>query len=279
MPGTMTPAGRWDAFTPYGGLHLLSVAVCFAVIAALVLIGRRLDPPAEKHLRWGLAAFALSVWVTYNIAWNWNGVDLRFGLPLHVCDIGGLLAPLALLTLNRWLRATLYFWAMALTSQAFIQPTLTFGPSSILFWCFWIAHTIILGYAIYDLVVLHFRPDWGDFRRAAIISTAYIAIIMPINVALGANYAYVGNPASPKAIPPFIAALGPWPGRVIIVLALVALAFLIALLPWRIGARVMASSRARATGALLPHKQAGRAAPFQSRGSALSPRRGERPQA
>jgi len=240
MPGSVTPVGRWDVFTPYSGLHLLSVLGCFAVITALVLIGRRLSAPAEKRLRWGLAIFALSVWVIYNTAWNWNGLDLRFGLPLHVCDIGEVLAPLALLTQNRWLRATLYFWAMALTTQAFIQPTLAFGPASILFWCFWIAHTIILGYAIYDLAVLQFRPDWGDFRRAAIVSFAYMALIMPINIALGADYAYIGNPPPPAAIPLFIVALGPWPGRVIIVLVLVALAFVIVLLPWRIGARMMA---------------------------------------
>lgn len=240
MLGSVTPVGRWDSFAPYTGLHFVSVMACFAVIAVLVVIGRRLRPPAEKRLRWGLAVFALSVWAIYNIAWNRNGVDLRFGLPLHICDVGEVIAPLALLTQNRWLRATLYFWAMALTSQAFIQPTLTYGPASILFWCFWIAHTIILGYAIYDLAVLHFRPDWSDFRRAAIVSFGYLALILPVNIALGANYAYIGNPPPPAAIPPFIIALGPWPGRIIIVMLLVALAFAIVLLPWRIGARMTA---------------------------------------
>jgi hypothetical integral membrane protein (TIGR02206 family) len=244
VPGPLIPVGRWDAFAPYSGLHLLSVAACFALIAALVLVGRRLDNDNERYLRQGLAAFAIVVWVTYNTAWNWNGVDVRFGLPLHICDIGGLIAPLALLTLNRWLRATLYFWAMALTTQAFIQPTLKVGPSSILFWCFWIAHTIILGYAIYDLIVQRFRPDWSDFRRAAIVTLGYVAVVIPINIWVGGNYAYVGDPEPANMIPPFVAALGPWPGRVVIVATLVALAFLIALLPWRIGARTLARSRA-----------------------------------
>lgn len=238
MTGSATPVGRWDVFTAYSGLHLLSVLACFAVIAVLVLFARRLSPPAEKRFRWGLAIFAFAVWAIYNVAWNWNGIDYRFGLPLHICDVSEVLAPLALITQNRWLRATLYFWATALTTQAFIQPTLTFGPASILFWCFWIAHTIILGYAIYDLVVLHFRPDWSDYRRAATVSFAYFAVILPLNIALGANYAYIGNPPPPAAIPPFIAALGPWPGRVAIVIALIAIAFVIVLLPWRLAARL-----------------------------------------
>lgn len=248
MPGSVTPVGRWDVFTPYTGLHLVSVLACFAVIAALIAIGRRLSPAAERRYRWGLAIFAFSVWTIYNIAWNWNGVDYRFGLPLHICDVSEILAPLALITQNRWIRATLYFWATALTTQAFIQPTLTFGPASILFWCFWIAHTIILGYAIYDLVVLRFRPDWSDYRRAAIVSFAYMALVLPINIALNANYGYVGNPPPPAAIPPFIAALGPWPGRVVILMALIAIAYVIVLLPWRIAARLTArEANARAS--------------------------------
>ena len=239
-----TTAGSWGVFVPYSGLHLASVAVCFALIAALVLLGQHSAAPAEKRLRRAMAGFAIAVWVIYNVAWNWNGIDVRTGLPLHICDLGGLLAPLVLLTLNRWLRATLYFWAIALTTQAFIQPTLTLGPTSILFWCFWIAHTIILGYAVYDLAVLRFRPDWSDFVRASLVTLGYLAVIMPINIWLGSNYAYIGNPASEKSIPPFVAALGPWPQRVVIVAGLVGLAFVLALLPWRLRARVLARSGA-----------------------------------
>lgn len=239
---TVSQAGRWDVFVPYSGLHLLSVAACFAMIAALVLLGRRLSATTEPRLRWAMALFAFMVWGAYNIAWNWKGIDPQNGLPLHICDIGGLLAPLALLTLNRWLRATLYFWAMALTSQAFIQPTLTYGPTSFLFWCFWIAHTIIFGYAIYDLAVLRFRPDWSDFGRASVVTLGYVAVVLPIDVSFGANYGYVGNPALAKDIPPFVAALGPWPERVVIIAGLVGLAFLLALLPWRLRARALARS-------------------------------------
>lgn len=246
MASPLPPISPWDQFAPYGGMHLGSVAACFAAIAGLVIFGRSLSAPAERRLRSAMAGVALFVWIAYNVYWNWRGIDLRTGLPLHVCDVGGLLAPLALLTLNRWLRATLYFWAMALTTQAFIQPTLTAGPASPLYWFFWIAHTVILGYAVYDLAVLRFRPDWSDYRRAATVSLGYFAVAMPVNVWLGANYAYIGDPADAKSIPPFVAALGPWPGRVLIIMALVALAFLLALLPWRLRARSRGRSGTRA---------------------------------
>ncbi|MBI5111106.1 MAG: TIGR02206 family membrane protein [Rhodovulum sp.] len=226
--------GGLDVFTPYGGLHALSVLACGLAIAAVVRLGRRLPAEAERRLRTTLVTFAGAVWVIYNIAWNWNGIDIAAGLPLHVCDVGGLVAPLALLTQRRWLRATLYFWAFALTTQAFVQPTLTHRPTSLLFWGFWLAHTIILGFAVYDLAVLGFRPGWADFRRAAAVTLAYVAVVFVVNIGLGSNYAYVGNPADPKLVPPFVALLGPWPARVPVMAALAGLAFVLVLLPWRL---------------------------------------------
>ena len=123
--------------------------------------------------------FGLVYWLSYNIWWNRKGFDPAIGLPLHICGLSGAIAPLALLTLNRWLRATLYFWAFALASQAFIQPALAAGPALPMFWWFWAQHTIILGYAVFDLIVLSFRPSWLDLRRTYVVSAIYLCIVVP----------------------------------------------------------------------------------------------------
>ena len=81
-------------------------------------------------MRWTRGVFGLGYWLSYNIWWNRNGFDAASELPLHIWGLSGAIAPLALLTLNRWLRATLYFWAFALASQAFIQPALAAGPAT-----------------------------------------------------------------------------------------------------------------------------------------------------
>ena len=226
------PSGTWDVFVPYSGLHALALAVCAVLIAAPSLVGRRLEKNREAMLRYALAALAVVYWVAYNIWWNWNGLDLHTGLPLQLCDFNGLVAPLALMTSWRWARAALYFWTVALTSQAFIQPALTSGPASPVFWCFWAAHTIIAVCAVYDIVVLRFRPGWGDLGRALVASAVYIALVVPVDLWLGANYGYVGNPADSKEVPPFVNALGPWPLRAVILVALAPLGFVVVLLPW-----------------------------------------------
>jgi uncharacterized membrane protein YwaF len=105
------------------------------------------------------------------------------------------------------------------------------------FWTFWTAHTIIAACAVYDVVVLGFRPGWGDLGRAIAVSAVYIAVVVPVNLALGSNYGYVGNPADIKDIPPFVCALGPWPLRAIMLVALAPLGFVVVVLPWLIAAR------------------------------------------
>jgi hypothetical integral membrane protein (TIGR02206 family) len=225
----------FDVFVPFSALHAIAVAVCALPVAAMVAAGRALaGRAAEARLRRSFAIFALGYWVGDAVAWNWNGIDVYAGLPLHLCDFNALIAPFALLTLNRRLWATLYFWTFTLTSQAFIQPELHVGPAHLAFWAFWAGHAIIVTAAVYDLVVLRFRPDWSDLGRVAVVSLAYVAFILPVNLMLGTNYGFIGNPPPGMPIPPFIDAMGPWPWRALIVMGLAAIGFVLALLPWRI---------------------------------------------
>jgi hypothetical integral membrane protein (TIGR02206 family) len=232
-------------FVPYTWLHALAVAVCALLIAVPALTGRRLHPGGETVLRRMLAALAVVYWAAYNIWWNWNGLDWRTGLPLQVCDLNTLVAALALTTGWRWARATLYFWTAALTLQAFIQPALSAGPASLVFWAFWTAHTIIAACAVYDVVVRGFRPAWSDLRRALMVSAAYVAVVAPVNHWTGGDYGYIGNPAPDIAVPPFVLMLGPWPQRAVILVLLAALGFVVVLLPWRLAEHFAAKGSMR----------------------------------
>ncbi len=236
----------WDVFVPYGGLHAVVLAVCALLIAAPTLFARASSEDGERVVRWTLAALAVCYWVAYSAWWNWHGLDPRTGLPLQICDINGLIAPFALLTRWRWARATLYFWTAALTLQAFIQPALRLGPAYLVFWAFWIAHSLIAACAVYDIIVSGFRPSWRDLARAVAASAIYIALVMPLDVWLGANYGFVGNPADPKEVPPFIDALGPWPQRAIVLVLLAPLGFVVVLLPWLFAGRRRESAGRRA---------------------------------
>ena len=237
MQQTSAPPGPWATFIPYTPLHAVSVLVCMLAIAALILSARRLrGTSAEPAFRRGFAWSCIVFWVFQNAWFHASGIDWLTGLPLHICDLGGLIGPLALLTGSRLMRATLYFWTFALTAQAFIQPALVAGPATSVFWFFFAAHAIVLACALYDIAVLGFRPLWNDLPRVYLFSGGYVVAMVAVNAWLGANYAYLGDPAPPLKIPPFIDALGPWPLRAIIVTAMAALSFPLLVLPWKVAA-------------------------------------------
>jgi hypothetical integral membrane protein (TIGR02206 family) len=228
-------------------LHAATVAACVVLIVALVMLMRRQrDTGIEPVQRRALAGIAIGAWVLSYLWLNWTAIDPKT-LPLHVCGLMGVVAPLALLTGNRWLRAAMYFCTFTLTVQAFIQPILVLGPVTLEFWRFWLLHSLILCCAVYDLVILRYRPGWSDLARACVLSAGYVALIVPVNLMMGTNYGFVGNPPD-QALPPVIALLGPWPERIFVLMALVFFGYLLAMLPW-IGARRRDDCRQRALAA------------------------------
>ncbi len=234
---------HFESFSP---LHLITLATWAAITAALVLIGNR-KHKAQTAARFDqtLGVLGLIAWLFVN-AWWLAPANFKWqqSLPLQICDLAALAAPLALLTNNRNIRAILYFWGLGLSSQGLITPIVRLGPAHMEFWAAWINHGVIASFAIYDLIVRRFRPTARDCRFAVLAAAAYVAAILPINIALGWNYAYVAD--SRPGSPTLLDHLGPWPLRILWIALLAVTAMLLALLPWQL-ARHMHRSKTRMT--------------------------------
>lgn len=195
----------WPAeFHPFTLLHALTVLACVIAIAAACYHGRcHRETPREARFRRNWAWFVIA-WQVLAAAW-WvlpKNFELGRSLPFHICDLAGLVAGAALLTRARWLRTILYFWGLALSTQAFFTPTLQEGPADLRFWLFWVIHLQIVGSAVYDLAVGGYRPAWRDYLTILAITLAYAAFFIPFNIAFGTNYGYIGNtlPDRPTAL-------------------------------------------------------------------------------
>lgn len=216
------------------------------LIALAITAGRRQrnahgPTPFERTL-----AYAnLVVWTVSHGYWQLPGqFDAATTLPLQMCHLTSLIASAVLLTRNYILRAVLYFWAFGLCTQALITPSLVDPPTSPIFWAFWFLHGFVLLAAIYDLAVHGFRPYWREYRMACIAAAVYVAVVLPVDLALGANYGFVGK--SKPLHPSIVDLLGPWPERLLLIVPLAALAMLLALLPWLAARRLAgAASPAR----------------------------------
>jgi hypothetical integral membrane protein (TIGR02206 family) len=218
----------------------LTTIICLGLIAALCIAGRRLDRLNREHqLRFALAGLSLVGWVAMQTVYFLPGnFDPAVSWPLHICDIAAVVGPLAMLTRSRLLLSVLYFWGIGLTSQAFITPVLPpeEGPGSIWYWTFWSNHTIVVGLAVYAMVVLRYRPAFTDVLAVIGFTALWVALVLPLNLAYGWNYGYM-SPELPGATT-LLNALGDWPGRLFKMYAIVAAGFVVLWLPWDIATQV-----------------------------------------
>jgi len=227
-----------DAFRPFSITHAGVVATFAVVMSLVVLAGQSVHEPRRRARAEQVAgALVLFVWAAVT-AWGLmpGRFDAAESLPLHLCDIAAPIAGLSLLTRARSLSAIVYFWGLGLNSQAFITPLLRAGPAHLVFWTFWGMHFIIVGTAFYDLFVRGFRPAWKDYGLAVAAAAAYLALVLPINVAFGFNYGYIGDSRPDRAT--VIDLLGPWPWRVIVIATLVCIVMGLLLAPWELGRRL-----------------------------------------
>lgn len=239
-------ATEFHSFSAAHGLCLVPLAASVFVSCAL---GRRwLSQGGEGLVRerklaaaWAGFVIAINLWsiVYWSIPANFVAAE---SLPLQLCDVACLIAPLVFLTDWRTPRALMYFWGIGLSAQAFITPTLEQGPADTRFYLFWLVHLGIVGSAIYDLVVRGFRPTLRDLGIAIASVILYALAMVPINHFIpGANYGFIGNRLRDR--PTVVDKLGPWPERIFIMAAIVIAGFTIM---W-------------AVARLLPHRQSNRA--------------------
>ncbi len=214
--------------------HLAAVAFLVIATWACCWWGRRLrargtEPKFRRALGWTMLAATLFTVVGYGA---YALEEPGKYLPLQICDIVGLIAPVAVLTGYRPLLAILYFWGIGLTTQGFITPVVQQHPGEFFFWLFWINHFIIVFLALYMLIAGGYRPDRRDLLRTVGFTTAYATAIFFLNRATGWNYLYIG-PTKPEATT-LVDALGPYPLRVVWMMLLGLLVHVLIYLPWEI---------------------------------------------
>ncbi len=221
-------------FHPYSTSHVFAVLGAIAATWLAIAGGLRArDTPRERSYRASMAGLTLLLWLISSALWLRPGsYDAATSLPLHVCDLTGLLVPLALLARTPWVMGLVYFWGLALSANAFLTPTLNEPFPTLLFFNFWATHAAIVGGAVYLVIVERYRPTLAHLAIALAALAAYTLAIMPLNLANDWNYGYVG-PKDPSQ-PTVISRLGAWPGRLVWLTLLVTVAMALCWLPWAI---------------------------------------------
>jgi len=228
------------------GIQQIASLVTLTCVAIIVLVGffltRQNKLELERKLRKWAVIVAVPSWIYMQLWYVVFAWDLADAAPLHVCDLGGLIAVVALWPSTKnsvsfrqnIFRAWLFFWGIGLTTSAFIVPVLTEeqGPSTMRFWLFWVSHGWVVGGAIYTFAILQYRPTRRDLFWILGIGLIWWTAMMIVNTAFHWNYGYLGPTNDPEEQSGAVIMLGDWPLRAIL-MGLIANGLLILL--WLVG--------------------------------------------
>lgn len=221
----------WAAtFQPRSWVHLLSLIWTIGPIVLACRLGRswlargRIDLEQRLAAAWGGFAVCTNIWsiVYWHLPDNFKPDE---SLPIQLCDLACMLAPLVLLTDWRWPRALVFFWGLGLSTQAFFTPTVLEGPAHMKYYLFWLVHLVIVGTAVYDLVVRRYRPTIRDLVLTIAAGIVYLLAMLFVNDRLDSNYGFVGNKL--RQAPTLVDRLGPWPDRVFMIAGIAVTLFVV----------------------------------------------------
>ena len=202
-----------------------------ALLAVAVALRRRSADATARHVERATAIAYLVLWAaTFVWLHAQTDFDPTTDWPLQLCHWAAVAAALGLMTQTRIWRTLAYFWGLALCTQALVTPNLADGPATWPFWFFWTTHAMTIAVPLYDVLARGYRPAWRDYAIASAAAALYVAIVLPIDLATGWNYGFVG-PSRPD-VATIVDLLGPWPRRLLFIAVIAAAAMAIVMLPW-----------------------------------------------
>ena len=221
-------------FVTFSVEHGVAAGIALASAVGLAVAVRW---SGSKRLDWAVRRFlavACIAYESYEIVWRAIEPGSRWqdALPLHMCDLSLLVAPLVLLTQHRYAFEALYFWGIGGATQSLATPTLATGFPSRDCINFFLGHALIIASALYAAVVIGLRPTWRSIPRVWLATLAYALLILPINFLIGTNFLYVAHrPYSPTLLD----WLGCWPWYLLALQPVVLFIMFLCYVPFLIG--------------------------------------------
>lgn len=216
----------------FGGVHwgLIGVGLVLSLLVIWAAKQLRGTHRADRVIRaagWALLAGSLAYTVWMLLPENWHIND---SLPLHYSDLLRYITAVALIWRPRWAMGIAYYWGLTLNLQAMLTPHPSMLSADLVtMFFYWSLHIAVLLAPLALLAARIYRPSWRDFFTAYALALAWVAVVIPINAALGTNYGFLNQPPDGASLIDF---LGPWPGYVFWLAVLAGLIWATMTLPW-----------------------------------------------
>lgn len=207
--------GSTNRFALFAPSHLAALWLFTACAVLMFVFGRSAAPAGAKRalrIGLGLCIFAFeTLYVLYPLPLG--SFDVRYSLPLQICDITAYATALALVSGWAPAREVSCFMGLTTTLLACLTPDMTYDFPHVEFICFFATHALVVAAVLYQVVGLGHWPQPGAARRVFLLINGYGAAMVGVNLALDANYVYIC--AKPQLGSP-MDWLGPWPVYIVV---------------------------------------------------------------
>lgn len=224
-------------FTSYGVVHVGILTLTILGAIAFARLGRRhRGTPRAQDFSRAFGVVVLVVTLGFMFLWLLPAYfTVEQSIPLHFSDALRFLSAWALISHRRLPLAVTYFWGLTFNIQSLLTPDLT---PTVLPWAefasYWVQHVLVMWAVVYLAWGLRLAPGWRGYRDALVFTAGFAAVVSAVNLALGTNYGYLsGPPGSASALD----LLGGYPTYLMVVGALLVVAWALMTWPWQRGSR------------------------------------------
>ncbi len=216
-------------FESFGDSHYLTLAVFLLLLLLVVRIGRSLTAEQNLWLGRGFSIFLSLTVLLFSWIHSANGLfDYRVDLPLSICNLFALSAPLLFWNPSYRRFEVIYFMVLSGTFQAMLTPDLYAGFPSYGFFKYWIVHGGLVLMVAHYLLSFNLIPEPRSMVRTFMWLNIYLLALVPVNLLLGSNYFYMmQKPINPSILDYF----GPWPIYILVCEVLAMAFFALAYVP------------------------------------------------
>ncbi len=181
-------------FTPLSFSHLIIATITIALIVFLPYFFIHKADRSKKTLIITLISLMI---INHVMDFYYEGylIDIKLGLPLHLCDFSSASVMLYFLTKKREFFLFAFFAGISGAGMAILTPDTQYGFPNIHYIRHMIGHAMILLGVSYAIIIDNQRPYLKDVHRVLIVLSMFLAMIYFINYLLGApaNYWYVAE--------------------------------------------------------------------------------------
>ena len=220
-------------FASFSSSHWWTLAVLVGLLALVIKLGQKLSGGQNLWLGRGIADFLTITVLIFSWIHSYNGLfNHKVDLPLSICNLFALLAPLLFWHPNFRRFEIIYFLVLCGTFQAMLTPDLYAGFPSYGFFKYWIVHGGLVILVIHHLLAFKLIPEAKSMLRTFVWLNIYLLALIPINLGLDANYLYMmSKPINPSILDYF----GPWPFYILVCEVLAIGFFAVAYVPIFVG--------------------------------------------